>query len=375
MKRKRWIAATAVMTVLLLCMGTVTAGAASLSDIKSEIKQKEAELKEGQSKESSLSDQMVQLEEKIYSMQASIDRLDAAIEEGEAKLAVLEEELKEAEEKVGTQNDNLGQRLRNMYKSGSVGFLDVLLDSGSFSEFLTNLDMVEKVYTSDKEVLSGLEDAYNEIDAKKKEVEALQKEMNDSRAVAQEEKANLEESKAQVEQQKQQIAASNEETEKMLDSLKADAERASADAKQSGSSSSSSTYTGGAMAWPVPSVGTSMITSIYGWRTHPIFGVGRGHTGVDIAANTGSAVVAANPGTVIRSSWYGDYGNCVMIDHGGGVVTLYGHNSKLLVKVGQKVSRGQTIALVGSTGWSTGPHCHFEVMINGSHTDPLDYIL
>ena len=158
MKRKRWIAATAVMTVLLLCMGTVTAGAASLSDIKSEIKQKEAELKEGQSKESSLSDQMVQLEEKIYSMQASIDRLDAAIEEGEAKLAVLEEELKEAEEKVGTKNDNLGQRLRNMYKSGSVGFLDVLLDSGSFSEFLTNLDMVEKVYTSDKEVLSGLED-------------------------------------------------------------------------------------------------------------------------------------------------------------------------------------------------------------------------
>ena len=85
--------------------------------------------------------------------------------------------------------------------------------------------------------------------------------------------------------------------------------------------------------------------------------------------------MAANPGKVIYSGWYGGYGNCLMIDHGGGVVTLYGHNSSLKVGVGQRVSRGQTIALIGSTGNSTGPHCHFEVRINGKTTDPLDYIL
>lgn len=375
MKNKKLIVVTAILTALFLCVQTSVVSAASLSDIRSQIKEKEAALKEGQSKEKDLSSQMLELEEKISSMQESIDKLDSAIEEGEAKLVTLEAELKKAQEKIEVQNDNLGARLRNMYKSGSVGFLDVLLDSGSFSEFLTNLDMVEAVYASDKEVLAGLEEAYDEIEAKKKEVEALQTELKESKAVAQEEKSNLETSKATVEKQKKEIAASNEETQEMLDKLNAEADRVSAEVKQKGSSSTTSKYTGGAMAWPVPSVGTSNITSIYGWRTHPIFGVGRGHTGVDIGASYGSSVVAANPGTVIFSGWNGGYGNCVIIDHGGGITTLYGHNSSLKVSVGQKVSRGQTIALIGSTGWSTGPHCHFEVRINGNHTDPLDYIL
>lgn len=375
MKNKRLIIVTAILTALLLCVQTSFVSAASLSEIRSQIKEKEAALKEGQSKESSLSSQMVALEEKINSMQTSIDQLDAAIKEGEAKLVTLEAELEEAQEKVDVQTDNLGGRLRNMYKNGTVGFMDVLLDSSSFSEFLTNLDLVEKVYASDKEVLTGLEEVYDEIDAKKKEVEALQAELNESKAVAEKEKAELEASRAEVEKQKSQIAASNEETQKMLNELNKEAEAMTSVAVNKGSSSSTSSYTGGAMAWPVPSVGTSMITSLFGWRVHPTLGVGMGHSGVDIAANTGSAVVAANPGRVIYAGWRGSYGNCVMIDHGGGVTTLYGHNSRIKVSVGQSVSRGQTIALVGSTGRSTGPHCHFEVRINGNTTDPLDYIL
>lgn len=365
----------AVLMAFLMCMQTSVASAASLSEIRDQIKQKESQLKEGQSKESDLASQMLDLEKKIQSMQDSINQLDAAISEGEAKLTTLEAELKEAEDKVQVQNDNLGSRLRNMYKNGTIGFVDVLLDSGSFTEFLTNLDMVEKVYSSDKEVLTGLQDAYDEIDKKKKEVEKLQTELNESKKVAESEKSTLEASKATVEKQKAEISASNTETQKMLDSLKADAAAMSQNAVENGSSSSSSSYTGGAMAWPVPSVGTSNITSIFGWRTHPIFGVGRGHTGVDIGASYGSSVVAANPGRVIYAGWYGGYGNCVQIDHGGGVVTLYGHNSSLNVSVGQQVSRGQTIAYIGSTGYSTGPHCHFEVILDGVQVDPLDYIL
>ena len=206
-------------------------------------------------------------------------------------------------------------------------------------------------------------------------METLQAELSESKSVAEESKSELESSKATVEKQKAEISASNSETQEMLDSLKADAAAMSQNAVEKGSSSSTSSYTGGAMAWPVPSVGTSNITSIFGWRTHPIFGVGRGHTGVDIGASYGSSVVAANPGKVIYAGWYGGYGNCVQIDHGGGVVTLYGHNSSLNVRVGQQVSRGQTIAFIGSTGYSTGPHCHFEVILNGTQVDPLDYIL
>ena len=375
MRKKRLMIIMAVLMAFLMCMQTSVASAASLSEIREQIKQKESQLKEGQSKESDLASQMLDLEKKIQSMQDSINQLDAAISEGEAKLTTLEAELKEAEEKVQVQNDNLGSRLRNMYKNGTIGFVDVLLDSGSFTEFLTNLDMVEKVYSSDKEVLTGLQDAYDEIDKKKKEVEKLQTELNESKKVAESEKSTLEASKATVEKQKAEISASNTETQKMLDSLKADAAAMSQNAVENGSSSSSSSYTGGAMAWPVPSVGTSNITSIFGWRTHPIFGVGRGHTGVDIGASYGSSVVAANPGRVIYAGWYGGYGNCVQIDHGGGVVTLYGHNSSLNVSVGQQVSRGQTIAYIGSTGYSTGPHCHFEVILDGVQVDPLDYIL
>ena len=375
MRKKRLMIIMAVLIAFLMCMQTSVASAASLSEIRDQIKQKESQLKEGQSKESDLASQMLDLEKKIQSMQDSINQLDAAISEGEAKLTTLEAELKEAEDKVQVQNDNLGSRLRNMYKNGTIGFVDVLLDSGSFTEFLTNLDMVEKVYSSDKEVLTGLQDAYDEIDKKKKEVEKLQTELNESKKVAESEKSTLEASKATVEKQKAEISASNTETQKMLDSLKADAAAMSQNAVENGSSSSDSSYTGGAMAWPVPSVGTSNITSIFGWRTHPIFGVGRGHTGVDIGASYGSSVVAANPGRVIYAGWYGGYGNCVQIDHGGGVVTLYGHNSSLNVSVGQQVSRGQTIAYIGSTGYSTGPHCHFEVILDGVQVDPLDYIL
>lgn len=375
MRKKRLIIITAILMAFLMCVQTTAASAASLSEIRSQIKEKEAELKEGQSKESDLSSQMLALEEKIQSMQDSIDELDTAISEAEEKLTVLEAELAEAEAKVEEQNENLGSRLRNMYKNGTIGFVDVLLDSGSFTEFLTNLDMVEKIYASDEEVLAGLQDAYDEIDKKKKEVEELQAELKESKQVAETEKSNLETSKAEVEKQKAEISASNTETQKMLNSLKADADAMAKKAAQNGSSSSTSSYTGGSMAWPVPSVGTSNITSVFGWRTHPIFGVGRGHTGVDIGASYGSSVVAANPGKVIYAGWYGGYGNCVQIDHGGGVVTLYGHNSSIAVRVGQQVSRGQTIAYIGSTGYSTGPHCHFEVILDGTRVDPLDYIL
>ena len=402
MKRKRIVIITAVLMAVLMCMETSLVSAASLSEIRQEIKEKEAELSEGRSKEGSLASQMLKLEESIESMQSSINQLDSAITEGEAQLKVLEGELEEAQEKVSAQNENLGSRLRTMYKNGTVGFIDVLLDSGSFSEFLNNLNMVEMIYSSDKDVLSSLEDAYDEIDAKKKEVETLQAELNESKSVAEDKKAELEESRATVTAQKEEIASSNQETEAMLNALKADAEAMAQNAVANGSSSSNSTYVGnsgssssgssgsssgssgssssssslgGSMAWPVPSVGTSNITSLFGYRVHPIFGVGRGHTGVDIGAPSGVPVVAANSGRVIYAGWYGGYGYCVQIDHGGGVVTLYGHNSRLNVSVGQSVSRGQTIAYVGSTGYSTGPHCHFEVMIDGVRQDPLDYIL
>ena len=131
-------------------------------------------------------------------------------------------------------------------------------------------------------------------------------------------------------------------------------------------------YSSGKLGWPVP--GRSNISSGYGSRTSPIKGKGEFHPGLDIPAPTGTAICAAESGKVISSGSINGYGYTVIIDHGNGLSTLYGHNSKLKVRVGQFVSRGDVIALAGSTGWSTGPHCHFEVRVNGRHTNPWSYL-
>lgn len=374
LKRKsRFAMIVAILLMLTFAVETSLASAATLSQIRNNIKNKQQELNESRAKEKSLGDQVNSLEQQINSKQSDIDELEASISEAQAKLETLEEELAAAEEKVNTQNENLNARLRNMYKNGSVGFIDVLMDSGSFSEFLNNLSLVEKVYTSDQDVLEELQKAYDEIDAKKKEIETLQAELSESKATMEEQKSSLEADKASVEKKKSEIAADSAETQRELDKLEADAQALTSSIRNSGSSSSSSKYNGGIMAWPVPSCHT--VSSGYGGRIHPTTGKYKFHGGLDIPGSYGSAIVAANSGKVIWAGNRGDsYGNYVIIDHGGGVSTLYGHSSKVLVRKGQSVSRGQRIANVGSTGRSTGPHCHFEVRINGSRVNPNPYV-
>ena len=133
-----------------------------------------------------------------------------------------------------------------------------------------------------------------------------------------------------------------------------------------------SEYIGGELAWPVP--GYTRISSNYGMRTHPITGVYKLHTGVDISAPMGANFIAANDGLVTKAAYNSAYGNMVIIDHGGGVSTLYAHGSEILVQLGQIVKRGEPVLKVGSTGYSTGPHAHFEVRLNGIVTDPIPYI-
>ena len=374
LKRKnRFAMIVAILLMLTFAVETSLASAATLSQIRNNIKNKQQELNESRAKEKSLGDQVNSLEQQINSKQSDIDELEASISEAQAKLETLEEELAAAEEKVNTQNEKLIARLRIMYKNGSVGFIDVLMDSGSFSEFLNNLSLVEKVYTSDQDVLEELQKAYDEIDAKKKEIETLQAELSESKATMEEQKSSLEADKASVEKKKSEIAADSAETQRELDKLEADAQALTSSIRNSGSSSSSSKYNGGIMAWPVPSCHT--VSSGYGGMIHPTTGKYKFHGGLDIPGSYGSAIVAANSGKVIWAGNRGDsYGNYVIIDHGGGVSTLYGHSSKVLVSTGQRVSRGQRIANVGSTGRSTGPHCHFEVRINGSRVNPNPYV-
>ena len=356
MKKRKLIFIIAVMTVFMLAFTTVFVSAESLSEIRQQIKDKEAALEKGREQEESLAKQVTALEEELA-------KLEVAIAEGENKLEKLKKEVEEAEEKVETQTTNLNARLRNMYKSGNMGFIDVLLDSGSISEFLTNYEMVKKIYSSDQEVLKELEKAHDELEAKKKEAEELQAELEESRTVTAEQKSV-------VEANKKKISASNTKTQDMLNDLQAEADRMTAEIQ--GSSNPDKPYAGGEMAWPAPSC--PIITSSFGWRTGTYSGW---HSGIDLAGSGcyGTRIVAANSGKVTAAGWNsGGYGYYVTIDHGGGVTTLYAHASRVAVSRGQYVSRGQTIAYIGSTGYSTGPHLHFEVRINGVCKNPYPYI-
>lgn len=358
MKKNIAVIVIALITAVFLTIEPVAVYGATLSEIREQIKEQQEKLEKGEAEARSLSSQVSQLEQKIETLQV-------AIAENEVKLEQLKKEVEEAQKKVDEQTENLNGRLRNMYKTSSIGFLDVLLDSGSFSEFLTNLDLVKIVYSADQEVLKELEEAHRVLEEKKKEAEELQAELEESKKVAEEQIKTIEAKKAE-------IAKSNTETERMIDELQADADAMTSTIQGSGSSSSNSTYIGGQLAWPTPS--TSYITSKFGYRKHPIYGYRKFHTGIDIGAGSGSRIVAANSGTVILSGWNGGYGKCIVVDHGGGITTLYAHCSKLLVGRGATVSRGQTIAKVGSTGNSTGPHLHFEVRVNGVYKNPLNYV-
>lgn len=358
MKKNIAVIVIALITAVFLTIEPVAVYGATLSEIREQIKEQQEKLEKGEAEARSLSSQVSQLEQKIETLQV-------AIAENEVKLEQLKKEVEEAQKKVDEQTENLNGRLRNMYKTSSIGFLDVLLDSGSFSEFLTNLDLVKIVYSADQEVLKELEEAHRVLEEKKKEAEELQAELEESKKVAEEQIKTIEAKKAE-------IAKSNTETERMIDELQADADAMTSTIQGSGSSSSNSTYIGGQLAWPTPS--TSYITSKFGYRIHPIYGYRKFHTGIDIGAGSGSRIVSANSGTVILSGWNGGYGKCIVVDHGGGITTLYAHCSKLLVGRGATVSRGQTIAKVGSTGNSTGPHLHFEVRVNGVYKNPLNYV-
>lgn len=364
----------AIALIFTLAFSTTGVYAKTLAEVNKEIQSEKDKLKEGKEKEAALSKEIQDLEKRIGTLENEIASLDGKIKDTEDKIKIAEEELKEAEEKVAVQNANLNSRLRNMYKNGSVGFLDVILNSDSISEFISNVEMVKIIYSSDQEVLEQLQTAFDEIDAKKKELETLQEEMVAQKQTQLDKQTALETDKAAVTKKKEGVTRANGEVEDNIKELEAEADEIEGIIKNDNSSSSNSSYNDGAFLWPVPA--NRKINSPYGWRNCPFHGR-EIHSGIDIDADYGDKIVAAASGTVISSKYNGGYGYCIIISHGGGLYTLYAHNSSLLVKSGTYVKKGQQIARAGSTGNSTGVHLHFEVRkggnSSGSHVNPMGY--
>ncbi|MCQ2561151.1 MAG: peptidoglycan DD-metalloendopeptidase family protein, partial [Clostridia bacterium] len=211
---------------------------------------------------------------------------------------------------------------------------------------------------------------YAKVEEQKQKLQALKVALEDQQAEAVAKKASLQEDRDAVSVKKAAVDADNKQLAAQVDAINKEADAITAQIKNLQSPNTS--YAGGTMCWPAQA--STKITSPFGNRIHPILKVTKFHTGIDIGAAGGTNILAANSGTVITAGWNNSYGYMVMIDHGGGIVTLYAHSKKLLVSKGDYVARGQAIALVGSTGMSTGNHLHFEVRVNGSYKNPLDYV-
>ncbi len=312
------------------------------------------------------------LDKQIGNTQTQIEYLEYEIKTLEKEILVSEENIKYQEEKYNEKEEIRQERLLTYYKKGTVSFWDSLLDSEGITDFFYRYSMMERIVEYDNNLLKELEE-------EKKEIEAIKCQLEENKVLCEDKKASAEDKRAALGETKEvrkTYLAKLEKTEDLLESsideLQKKADELTEEIRKQASSSTTSKYTGGTMSWPLP--GYYGISSYFGNRLHPVLKVYKMHTGVDIAGSgcNGKNIVAAADGTVITSGWISGYGYTVVIDHGGGVVTLYAHSQKLLVNKGDKVKKGQAIMLVGSTGYATGPHLHFEVRINGNYVNPLD---
>lgn len=341
-----------IFLIAILVMAFAT-GAGTYAASKSDLQQ---ELSGVQAEKNDVSDKLVKVKKDIDELQPKVDSLSAEVEEANNKISQTEKKIADKKQEMKEREEGLNKRLRVMYKNGSVGFVDVLLGSNSISEFVSNLEMIQKIYENDMDVLTTLEEQEKELEKIKADLEAQRQAVSSKKSELESEMNKLDSLKGELEAKEDEL---NEEAKALTSKIVA-------------MTNPKSKYVGGKFVWPVPS--SHYLFSYFGWRMHPIYNVYKYHSGIDIAASTGSDILAAGSGKVIISQWYGGYGECVMIDHGGGLVTLYGHMSRRLVSAGDEVKAGQLIGKVGSTGISTGPHLHFEVRKNGEVVEPLDYV-
>ena len=430
-----------LLTVSLTLAFIGVADAASVSQLqkqssafKNKISSVQSQINSTKQQKASTQSEIQELDRQLASVQAEITQLNTKIQETTANLNKSQRELKEAIATREAHYNTLKKRIRVMYEYGNSGYLEALLSSDNFSDFITRLEYTNKLveydnkvlkdYTHSEEVIATnvktiakdkkqIEDMKAE-QAKKQQIldnniarkNQIVKQLDSNQSTYEAQIADLQQQDANVQALIQKAEAEAKAREAAAAKAKADAAakaKAAAQAAKAKSSSSSRTKSstrskssryntgssntsGGSSSatvyssngkhyqYPIPAYNGYKPNSGYGYRSSPIAGGTEFHTGVDLKATLNTDVIAAESGTVIYAGWRGGYGKCVIIDHGGGYSTLYAHNNVLKVSVGQTVQRGQVIAGAGTTGYSTGVHSHFEVRINGQHTNPTGYI-
>ncbi|MDD4569794.1 MAG: peptidoglycan DD-metalloendopeptidase family protein [Tepidanaerobacteraceae bacterium] len=375
-KKQRLVA---VFLLLAMMAIAVPATADDIDDLKkkqniisTQIENLKQSIKKVNKEKKSVSDEIAEIEKNLIQAQKELTETEAKLKETQVKLANTMEELKKAKDQVEEQKDDLNVRMRTLYKTGPVDYIEVILASSSFSDFLTRLDLVKRVIESDKNLLIEFKGKQEEVAKKKAELEEqhrlIAKQRNDIDA----RRVSIASYRGDRKRLMAELDKQKKEYERQEDKLLKDSEALRRQILAWEMKNKKGFFGTGEFRWPTPSC--TYITSEFGWRIHPIFKSRRFHEGIDIGASMGADVLAVDDGEVIFSGSYGGYGNTVIVSHGGGISTQYSHLSKLLVAEGKKVLKGDKVGLVGSTGWSTGPHLHFGVIQNGEVVNPWNWL-
>ncbi|MDY3973391.1 murein hydrolase activator EnvC [uncultured Veillonella sp.] len=332
--------------------------------------------------------------EQLHQIQIELDQATDNLKTYQDQRVAVEQEiaknqklLEEAQARLAKRESVFNKRVRDIYINGRLSYLDVIVGAKDFSDFANRVEMLKRIIDADIKLINSIKTEREEIANRKAVLEEdrakvveLENKAKEAQAVIQKKKDEqtailnkAQSDKATAEQLEQSLQESSNAIRAMLQQRQAErAAAAAAAAQSSGGGYSDVGYVQGTgqLSWPVNGV----ITSDFGWRTHPIFGRQILHSGIDIGVDEGTPVHSADSGVVAYSGWMDGYGYAVVVDHGNGISTLYGHNSDLAVSEGQTVSKGSVIAYAGSTGNSTGPHVHFEVRVNGDPVNPLGYL-
>lgn len=342
-----------------------------LENTKQQMENAKNELDQTKKDQEVVKNEMDTLDKEITSVEEKILKIESDLEAQKQEVARVEEELALAIEKKDIQYAATKERMIQMYKNSKTGYIELVFSSGSLSELLNRSQYIKTISKYDNQLLEDYEAQEVIIKEKQEEVEQEQAKIETLYAEQVSVKKNLasmrqakNEKLGMLKQQEGSLHANIEGFEEISKQLEAEITRLTRQ--------STVKYNGGAFAWPVPN--NYRISSEYNPRDNPISGKAEFHQGIDIPAGYGKPVVAAADGRVITAGWVNGFGNTIMIDHGSGIVSLYGHNSSVTVSTGDWVNKGDQVAKIGSTGYSTGNHCHFEIRINGRHTNPWTYL-
>lgn len=340
-----------------------------LNDINNNIKDIQSDLKDNKKEQNKINDKIMEFEKTIENTEKQINDINQKMGNTKQEIGKKEAEIQNLQKEIDSNNDLLEKRVNVMSKTSEMDYVQIVLNSEDIMDFLTNLDMIKRIVAHDKNVLRVLKDNKTRVFNAKRDLESKKEQMAVLKNSMDAKKSKLTLAKGEQQSLQSKLKTDAKALANRIDRLNKESEKIKLEILRS---QSKSNYVGGEMAWPAPNF--TRISSPYGMRFHPVLKRKKMHTGIDISVPRSKTLVAANSGVVTFAGRYGGYGNTVIIDHGGQKSTLYAHTQKLLVKKGDRVTRGQAVALCGSTGLSTGPHLHFEVRVNGNPVNPVPYV-